>query len=407
MYMEWLAEYTPDPALAERLQSRSRSALEELRIHQPLMNGLVSHVRLPAPPLLFSDPSEFAAAAKAQAEDLLEGFDDKGVLAYAPRPDKPDYGRTHFADHANGLSASRLFQALLGAAFSGDDALIDAAVKVLDKQTQLYYGSVPRGAQTWEMPLHTPDILASAYLIRCYILGYEMTGNPHYLEQAEYWAWTGLPFIYLENPTDGEVGAYATIAVLGATNWEAPVWFGQPVQWCGLVYSSALFDLAAYRGNGPWKTLAKGIAQTGLRMSFPLSDPERQGLLPDFYHLRAQTPDGPAINPGTVQGNLPGVFDMPPLFSLKRAPESRAIIIAPCDIEILEDTTEQTHIALRGWKSGDYKIILTRVDEPPASVRMRLTDQESAQQGLSFEFNPVQKNFVLSLPDECDVMIEW
>ena len=37
-----------------------------------------------------------------------------------------------------------------------------------------------------------------------------------YLDQAKYWAWTGVPFVYLVNPTGQSTGPYATIAVLGA-----------------------------------------------------------------------------------------------------------------------------------------------------------------------------------------------
>ena len=96
-------------------------------------------------------------------------------------------------------------------------------------------------------------------MIKSYVSGYLLTGRQDLLEEARYWAWTGVPFLYLDNPTDGEVGPYAIIAVLGATNWRAPVWFGKPVQWCGLVYCSALHDLADHDPEGPWKKIAKGI----------------------------------------------------------------------------------------------------------------------------------------------------
>src|SRR5688500_11826110 len=164
-------------------------------------------------------------------------------------------------------------------------------------------GGVPRGAQTWEVPLHTPDVLASAHLVHAYTLGFELTGDASFLDQARYWAWTGVPFVYLVNPTGGRVGPYATIAVYGATNWEAPVWFGQPVQWCGLVYADALYRLAPRDPAGPWKQLADGITASGVQQSWPSSDAQRQGLLPDFFHLREQRADGPAINPGTLQAN--------------------------------------------------------------------------------------------------------
>ena len=67
------------------------------------------------------------------------------------------------------------------------------ALAILDQQAALYANTVPRGAQTWEVPLHTPDILASAHLVSAYTLGYELSGDPALLDRAKYWAWTGVP----------------------------------------------------------------------------------------------------------------------------------------------------------------------------------------------------------------------
>ena len=102
--------------------------------------------------------------------------------------------------------------------------------KELTRAMDKFKDSVPRGAQTWECPLHIPDVLASAKLVRAYTLGYELTGDKDLLDSARYWAWTGVPFVYLDNPTDQPIGAYASTSVFGATQWVAPVWMGQPVQ---------------------------------------------------------------------------------------------------------------------------------------------------------------------------------
>ncbi len=162
--------------------------------------------------------------------------------------------------------------------------------------------------------------------------------KPAYLEQARYWAWTGVPFIYLANPTEGDVGPYATIAVLGATNWKAPVWFGQPVQWCGLVYGSALHLLSQYDTEGPWATLAKGITAAGLQMTWPAADAKRQGLLPDYFLLRPQISEGPAINPGTVQTHMPEFFDKGSLYDVRRLEKTGWFLHAPCAIRDLKET---------------------------------------------------------------------
>jgi hypothetical protein len=187
--------------------------------------------------------------------------------------------------------------------------LIKAAISMLKKANTAYSNTVPRGAQTWEIPLHTPDILASAHMLRANVLGYELTGDREFFDEARYWAWSGVPFVYLDRPTDtGRVGMYATIAVLGASNWVAPNWIGLPVQWCGLVYADALLDLWFHDRDVRWKQLADGIVSSGYQQSWPAvsgaviskTARERQGLLPDSFVLESQMRADPAITPATL-----------------------------------------------------------------------------------------------------------
>ena len=207
-----------------------------------------------------------------------------------------------------------------------------------------------RGAQTWECPLHTPDILAAAHMVKAYTLGYMLSGKAEHLEQARYWAWTGVPFVYLSNPTEGRVGEYATIAVLCATNWRAPVWFGQPVQWCGLVYGSALYQLAGVDPQGPWLKLAQGITIAGLQESWPTKDADRQGLLPDYFLLNDQISDGPAINPGTVGAHLPEAYGQGKLYDVRRLKGMAWFVHAPCEIRSIVEQGTQVKIEVAGWK---------------------------------------------------------
>lgn len=172
-----------------------------------------------------------------------------------------------------------------------------------------YDGSVPRGAQTWECPLHSPDILAAAYLVKAYTEGYELTGDLSLLRRAVYWAWTGVPFVHLATMSPGALNPYATTAVYCATNWEAPQWQDRPVQWCGIVYAAALRRLADYAPS-PWARIAEGIARSGILQTYPDNEKLR-GLLPDSYGLRSQLRSVPAINPGTVQSVAMELWDRP------------------------------------------------------------------------------------------------
>ncbi|MEA2068695.1 MAG: hypothetical protein U9P12_05800, partial [Verrucomicrobiota bacterium] len=329
-YMLWLAGHTDDPALAGRLRAGAERGIERVRASGN-WNGSCSHVARPFAPLLFGDINAMIAERVRLAQQALSAFDEKGLVRYRPKPGGEDYGSTHWEDHANGLGALRLEPVLEAATLSGDDTLAAKALAILDQQLAVYRNTVPRGAQTWEMPLHTPDILASARILRCCNLAYLLTGDTKYIEEGRYWAWTGVSMVYLDPPTDGPTGLYATTAVLGATGWSAPYWIGQPVQWCGLVYRSALHDFAKLdlANAGFWNQLACGITRSGLQQTFPLDNEKNQGLLPDYFHLKAQKSDGPAISPGTVQAGLAEAYGATPIYAARRLGDSGMVVHAP------------------------------------------------------------------------------
>jgi hypothetical protein len=390
--MDWLAASLDpkDAALVDGLQTARDLTLAALAGGDPYASG-VSHVRLPVAPLVFGRVQAFVRSRMEQAETLLQGFDDTGLKTY--RPGKTDYGTTHFAKHANGYSAADLVAILEAAALSGRASLIREAVDLLDRQTAAYHGTVPRGAQTWEVPLHTPDILASAYMSKAYCLGYILSGRREHLDQARYWAWTGVPFIYLVDPTPGEVGRYATIPVFGATDWQGS-WFGRPVQWCGLVYASSLHLLSCHDAEGPWPQIAKAITLTGLQMCWPATDAARQGLLPDFYHLKGQVSDGPAINPGTLEAHLAEAFDKGRMYDLRRLEGEGWLIHAPCSILSVTESSGRVTLTLSGWGAHagtrPYHVLISGVKVRPVTVERRsLTGPDNGpQEPAVFEFDP-------------------
>jgi hypothetical protein len=104
---------------------------------------------------------------------------------------------------------------------------------------------------------------------------------------------TGVPFVYLWG--DKPIMRYGTTAVLGATNWKAPLWIGRPVQWCGLVYADALLDLAAHDDTLDWRKLARGITIAGEQMQYP--EGNHVGTLPDSIGLNTQQRYPADINP--------------------------------------------------------------------------------------------------------------
>ena len=371
--MEWLADRVEDESLADRLRQAAEAAVARV-VPSALNQSQIGHVRSPLPALVYGHVLDSVRVASAQARALLGRFQPDGSLLYEPAPGGPDYARTHFSREASGYTAERVVALLEAALWTGEQDLEEAALSKL-RAMEKFRNTVPRGAQTWEIPLHTPDILASAHLVKAYVLGYELTGESQWLEQARYWAWTGVPFVYLSPPTPGRVGLYATIPVLGATGWVAPVWLGRPVQWCGLVYADALWQLAVHDPEGPWQRLARGIAWSGVQQTWPAEDPERCGLLPDYYLLREQARDGPPINPATVLLPAMRAWDEPPAYSRCVLRRAGLRLHAPGTVEVQVEEADLLRVLLRPWpKRRCWVLINGCKTRPEVRVNGRLLE---------------------------------
>lgn len=361
-FMAWLAAVSDDAGLRARLESAVGEVLGASDRASMDATG-VSHVRYPVQSLLFGDPIMASDHAARVARSLLGRFEPDGRLYYRQAEGKPDFGRTHFERDANGLTARSVLDLLGAVLVTGDPQLKKEALAKLEALDR-FLNTAPRGAQTWEIPLHTPDILASAHLVRCYTIGYELTGNRALLDQARYWAWTGVPFVYLTPPTDGPIGLYATIAVFGATNWEAPNWMGLPVQWCGLVYSDALYGLARHDPSGIWKRLADGIAVSGMQQSFPAGAGSLQGLLPDSFALRSQTRNPVAINPGTLQASAIRCLGGPVLYDYRVLQPMGIVVHAPGRIEVVSEGPSRTVLQLSLWSGRPSQALVVGLRPP-------------------------------------------
>ncbi|MGO8927082.1 MAG: hypothetical protein ACLQU3_09365 [Limisphaerales bacterium] len=383
VWMDWLASQIAQPALAGRLQQTAKDALASIP-PQDWNSAAIGHVRYPVASLIYGHTAENAARAQQTGRQALGSFEADGSVRYHPQVGGPDYGKTASTNEANGLTSSAVASLLEAAAFCGDRELLDAALARLRAMDKFRH-SVPRGAQTWECPLHTPDILASAHLVRAYTLGYELTGDREFLEQARYWAWTGVPFVYLVNPTAQPIGLYGTIAVFGATNWRAPVWMGLPVQWCGLVYADALYRLVRHDPKGPWKQLADGITLSGIQQTWPPEDHDLQGLLPDSFVLRAQHRNGPAINPATVEACAAHLFNQP-AYDFWSFRKNGLRVHAPGEIRRVEEGAGRVGFEVESWVKAPYYVLINGLaPQPQVAINGQPMDLSGGNQFLAKE----------------------
>lgn len=298
--------------------------------------------------------AEWQAVRDGQVQGLLRQQKSDGSFRY----DGP-LRRGHFEDTAVGVCA-RPAQVLLDyARLTGDKTALDAGLRTLDYMTAKRF-DVPRGAQVWEIPLHTPDLLASAYAVWAYVRGYELTGKKEYLAEARRWALSGIPFVYLWSRYP--VMLYATPPVFGATHWKAPNWMGLPVQWVGGVYAYALALLAPHEPSLQWTHLARGILISAEQQQYP--DGKWVGLLPDSFVLAAQQRNPARINPCALVSLrlvLDGQVD-----SLAVAFDGKHRVVAPFPLAIREGKAY-----LKGRKGVEYQVL---VDGKPVTIKSQGDD---------------------------------
>ncbi len=222
-----------------------------------------------------------------------------------------------------GLIASRSLPLLEYAACTRDPIYVAAALRALARMNQF---TVPRGAQTWEIHSDTPDLFAAAQCARADLWGWRLTGDEKYLDEAQRWLNTGLPFLYWWEPPDrryiaavqvadelGEgpnleqreptlfyadarrqVMPYASIPVFG-TSWFAVPWFGIPVQWCGLAWANAVREIDAIRPLPDYVRVADGVFRSAVNQQ--CDESYLAGTIPDSWEVAQRLSRQPYIAP--------------------------------------------------------------------------------------------------------------
>jgi len=230
----------------------------------------------------------------AEAAHLSAFVRADGSVPFQPEPTHAVFGKT--GDSSSGHTAATAWRLWQLALITGSSEALNAglrAIAYLDTQKR------PEGAQTWELPLHVPDVLAAAHAVRCCVAAYQVTGDKAHLRRAVQWAYRGLPFIYLWGAPDRPIMLYGSIPVFGAT-WFTGAWFGRIVQWNGLEFADALLQLSRFDGTEDWRRIAEGITNCALRQQRPINRSEHAfasavpdcghaGMYPDSYDPVAGT----------------------------------------------------------------------------------------------------------------------
>ncbi|MEA3402367.1 MAG: hypothetical protein U9R79_14110 [Armatimonadota bacterium] len=314
-----------DSATVERVRRRYERVVE-LSGLRPVAEDMGFHFAGPASRVL-GESDAVAGLIQRQGDDGSWRF--HAYVATSGVFKGRDYGELGPDNAAEvGTCARKAWQVLRFARMTGDPRAREAGLRALAFMERF---QVPRAAQVWEVPVHTPDILASADACEAYLEGYLVTGDEHYLDRAVYWAWTGLPFLYVWDVEGFEFLKYASIPVFGAT-WFQGSWFGRPVQWNGLRYAYAVQKLAEYDESLDWAAIARGVTVSGMCQQY--TDPEHQALWPDSISAIDRSDSGANFSPRHILQNTYRLMGLrpTPVTAAADTDEGRILVTAAAEL---------------------------------------------------------------------------
>jgi hypothetical protein len=288
--------------------------------------------------------------ARAKARDALLALRADGSVAYETTPElertirdftarfgtgRADLGQRDSTE--SGLIALAIRPLLEYAACTRDPVSVAACERALARLNQF---RVPRGAQAWEIHIHTPDLYAAAQCVLANLWGWRIFGDEHSLDEALRWARTGLPFLYFWEPPGGrrvesvdvfneagegpiqalrdparfyadtqrQVAPFASIPAFG-TSWYAVTWLGTPVQWCGLAWANAVRELDAVRAVPELVRIADGVFRSAANQQ--CDQGYLAGTLPDSWQLATGYSRQPYIVPDRILEYACRALDVP------------------------------------------------------------------------------------------------
>ena len=363
-----------------------------------------------------------------QAASLLRSMDEDGAWHYnANRRDGgvfkgKDYHVLGEHDAVElGICARNAYNLLRYARISGDADAYWQGAKSLEYMKRF---RVPRAAQVWEVPVHTPDILAASDAVEAYLEAYRFAGEQQWLIQAVRWARAGLPFVYVWNDEGYPWMRYGSIPVFGAT-WFRGSWFGRLVQWNGLRHAYALLKLHHHAPHGygglTWREWARGITHSAMYQQS--TEEEILTLWPDAYNCLDGTrvrwdfaPSrivknvcaliGREMEPETVilaQSESKRLNDVPKPVARTKAPK-RIHVTSGAIIERVSWREGRLDASLRYPSQESGYTLISGVERPqrvtangrPLVERKKLSDGDTA--GFSYSF--VQKSLFIRLTQD-------
>jgi len=362
---------SPDEDVRERCRARATEVLD-------LIGG---DARIDAQH--FPGRADWAMANPHRAAALLAARGDDGAWRFDA--DRPGTGVFEGIDYhvlgpddavALGTCARNAFEVLRYARIAGDWEALERMQSTLALMETF---RVPRAAQVWEVPFHTPDILAAADAVDAYLEAYWFSGDERWLEDAILWARRGLPFVYFWQDPERPYLLGGSIPVFGAT-FHRHSWFGQPVQWNGLRYANALLKLARHDQSYPWRQVAETVTRSALYQQ--ADEGEDTALWPDSINAVDAKKSGWVFAPRLILHNV--------LQLMGREQEPQTVILGHGRERV--HVTAIAKVSNAAWEGGAVSF---RVEHAPGRQGVVLVSNVSRPSGVWVDGSPAAERAVV------------
>ena len=359
----WYDYLTQDDTIKDELVRQRALEIAKRTIQEAGSGGLSSadlcHILKWEAPFYFGEVEAGLDRLREIATRWIEAQEEDGSWRFHPVTDRAKTLGNE-GDAVLGTCAPTARMLLKHARVSGDSESLTAGLKGLKFMEGF---KVPRGAQTWKCPLYEPDLLAAAHAVGAYVEAYKITQEKRYLEGAEQWAKTGLPFVYHWHVPNRPGMRFGSIPVFGTTFYTHP-WFGVPVQWNGLVYAYSLQHLARHASESQsqfWSKVAEGITISAMYQQW--TEGELKGTYPDGFYGYCTEGRGPHINPEDIMVNFYTLRGLDPDIStgVVRVRDSRVHVSSGARIDGLDyDDSDRLTFTLRYVQNETSYSIIAR-----------------------------------------------
>ncbi len=286
-------------------------------------------------------------------------------------PEKP-------ADVEVGTITQHVLPILRYAAYTGDSDAVGAGIRALEYIDRPAAGRpygrfrIPAGAGVPFERRRIPTLYAAAQAAECFLLGYQVTGEPRYLDSARYWADTGLPFVYLWDDPARPALRGAAIPRFGPDAAGNPG-EGRASQRAGLYYARVLQKLTQVRPDGFYDRVVRSLLASA--QSQQPAGGANAGLLPEFWYVRESRAAGRWLTPGLVLAVQAALErrDLDVNHVRVRTGPDRLFVASGAEIDRPTTSSMRLRLNLRGASGQETYTTVTGVAARPIRVEYNST----------------------------------